>query len=151
MDEIDRMLTRFAGLYGEPKTDDPTAFAAEYRQVLKGFTDTILADTADRVIRDQVYRAWPTPGECYRAANAIAAVRRPRPQPDPVDPGPHYTVAYRGTPEFDAAIADLERRCGSDDPAEAKVAAMVIAGATHFGRLKVWPKATGRITGEASS
>jgi hypothetical protein len=68
----DLMLGRFLTLYGEPKTDNLEAFFDEYERALKGTAREILQLAADRVIKAQEFRSWPTPGECLKAVQAEA-------------------------------------------------------------------------------
>lgn len=80
-DVQDLVLARFLTLYGEPKTDNLEAFIAEYERALKGTARDILHLAADRVIKLQEFRSWPTPGECVKAAQAEAervAIERER-------------------------------------------------------------------------
>lgn len=87
-DVQDLMFTRFLTLYGEPKTDNLEAFFEEYERVLKGTAKDILQLAADRVIKEQQFRSWPTPGECVKAVNAEAerkAIERERFSPKQLD------------------------------------------------------------------
>jgi SLT domain-containing protein len=80
-DVSELMLKRFAVLYGEPKTNDLSAFVAEYEHALAGMSREVLTGGANRVIKAQEYRTWPTPGECVKACHAEAehlAVQRER-------------------------------------------------------------------------
>jgi hypothetical protein len=80
-DVQDLMLARFLTLYGEPKTDNLEAFFDEYERALKGTAREILQLAADRVIKDQEFRSWPTPGECVKAVHVEAerkAIERER-------------------------------------------------------------------------
>jgi hypothetical protein len=69
------MLHRFGVLYGEPKTSDMDAFIGEYEKLLKGTEKELLVAATDRVIKGQVRRYWPTPGECHKAVNEAAELR----------------------------------------------------------------------------
>jgi hypothetical protein len=71
-DVSDLMLKRFAVLYGEPKTNDLDAFVGEYERALAGMSREVLQGAADRVIKAQEFRSWPTPGECVKACHAEA-------------------------------------------------------------------------------
>lgn len=80
-DVQDLMLSRFLTLYGEPKTDSLDAFFDEYERALKGTARDILELAADRVIKAQEFRSWPTPGECVKAVQSEAerkAIERER-------------------------------------------------------------------------
>lgn len=69
MGDVDAMLQRFALLYGAPKTDDQAAYFAEYRRALSTYSDAILQQAADAVIRGRRARAWPTIGDCVKACD----------------------------------------------------------------------------------
>lgn len=66
------VLSRFLTLYGEPKTDNVAAFLDEYERSLGHFSAEVLRRAANKVIDDQVFKAWPTPGECRKAAEHAA-------------------------------------------------------------------------------
>jgi len=75
------ILARFLTLYGEPKTDNIEAFFDEYERALRGIAKDVLSLGADRVIRAQEFRSWPTPGECVKACHVEAermAIERER-------------------------------------------------------------------------
>src|SRR5690606_25691694 len=64
------------------------AFIAEYESALKGTARDVLQFAADRVIRAQEFRSWPTPGECVKAVYAEAerlALDRERVTPKELD------------------------------------------------------------------
>lgn len=71
-DVQDLVLARFLTLYGEPKTDNLESFIGEYERALAGMSKEVLKGAADRVIRAQEFRSWPTPGECVKACHAEA-------------------------------------------------------------------------------
>ena len=90
----DIVLSRFLTLYGEPKTDNLEAFIAEYENALRGMAKDVLKLGADRVIKAQEFRSWPTPGECVKACNAEAerlAIERERFAPKNLDRAPWPT------------------------------------------------------------
>jgi hypothetical protein len=74
----DLVLARFLTLYGEPKTDNLEAFIGEYEAALAGMSREVLQGGANRVIRAQEYRSWPTPGECVKACALEAEKLTPR-------------------------------------------------------------------------
>ncbi|CAN1724417.1 protein of unknown function [Hyphomicrobium sp. 1Nfss2.1] len=76
----DHVLSRFLTLYNEPKTDNLEAFFDEYERALGHFPAEVLRRAANRVIDDQVFKAWPTPGECRKAAEYVAQLM-PKPVP----------------------------------------------------------------------
>lgn len=82
------VLARFLTLYGEPKTDNLESFIAEYEAALAGMGREVLISGANRVIRAQEFRSWPTPGECVKACHAEAermAIERERFSPKNID------------------------------------------------------------------
>jgi hypothetical protein len=86
-DVEDLMLSRFLTLYGEPKTDNANAFFDEYENLMRGTRRDILKAAADRVIKAQEFRSWPTPGECVKACHAVAehmhSMQKASPKPEP--------------------------------------------------------------------
>ena len=68
-DIIERLIT----VYGEPKTDNPDLFIAEYAKALRGFDQRVLEFAADNIFRTHTYPTWPTLGEIVRTANEVAA------------------------------------------------------------------------------
>lgn len=70
---VDRMLDRFAILYGPPNTDEPEAFIAEYHRTLANYHQSVIDRAADIVIDEQDRTFWPTPGKCRQAAREAAA------------------------------------------------------------------------------
>lgn len=74
------VLSRFLTLYGEPKTDNVAAFLDEYERSLGHFSAEVLRRAANKVIDDQVFKAWPTPGECRKAADYVEQLM-PKPRP----------------------------------------------------------------------
>lgn len=64
------LVKRLAILFGEPKTEDPAAFLAEYANAFKGTKKDILDAAAEVIIKQRKYRAWPTVAECLEAIDA---------------------------------------------------------------------------------
>ena len=54
-------------LYGQPKTDKPSAWVAEYRLALCEFHDDAIRAGIDELLRTRLMRGWPTIGECVKA------------------------------------------------------------------------------------
>lgn len=123
-DVQDLMFARFLTLYGEPKTDNLEAFFEEYERVLKGTAKDILQLAADRVIKEQQFRTWPTPGECVKAVQAEAerkAIERERHTPVNLDkeaanwPAPTDESKARCR----QLVAELKRSIAINEPASA--------------------------------
>lgn len=103
----DVMLSRFAILYGDPKTNDQDAFVAEYERALKACSRAVLQKAADLLIDGQTRRFWPTVGEC-RKATETAADQLASDRPSQFAPPP---TSLRGPPTF----AELERNRLADE------------------------------------
>lgn len=74
MSIVDEMVfKRFTILYGDPKTSDVESFFAEYETALKGYSEHILTEAVNRVIKANEFRSWPMPGEICKAASEIGA------------------------------------------------------------------------------
>jgi hypothetical protein len=63
-------VKRLAIVFGEPKTEDPVGFLAEYANAFKGTPRDILDAAADVIIKQRKFRAWPTVAECLDAIDA---------------------------------------------------------------------------------
>jgi hypothetical protein len=70
---VEELLLRFANLYGSPEASDPKGYLGEYTTALEGFAPEIVKKIGDRVIGENTYKMWPTPGACKTAGNTIAA------------------------------------------------------------------------------
>lgn len=119
----DLIIARFTTLYGDPKTDNIPAFVDEYERCLGHFSAEVLRRAASRVIDDQVFKAWPTPGECRKAAEA-AQQMMPKPTPTQAEldkqaekwPAPTDESKARVLSLKDLAIAALRKNSrGFDD------------------------------------
>lgn len=64
------LVKRLAIVFGEPKTEDPVGFLAEYANAFKGNSKDILDAAADVIIKQRKFRAWPTVAECLDAIDA---------------------------------------------------------------------------------
>lgn len=54
------LVKRLLVLFGEPKTDDPEAFIAEYRNAVQDVDPNVLKLAGDLIVRERKYRSWPT-------------------------------------------------------------------------------------------
>ena len=68
---IDRMML----VYGAPDSDDPAAFMGEYARLLKGYSDDVLSEALDRLLKTRKFKTWPTIAECVGAAEDATAAR----------------------------------------------------------------------------
>lgn len=73
MNPQDRLIARLTNVFGEPKTEDPAAFVAEYAKALAGYDPAILEAAGDEIIKSAVY--WPRPAEAVQTARRVAAER----------------------------------------------------------------------------
>jgi len=64
------LVKRLAILFGEPKTEDPVGFLAEYANAFRGTPRDVLDVAADVIIKQRKFRAWPTVAECLDAIDA---------------------------------------------------------------------------------
>lgn len=116
-DVQDLMLARFLTLYGEPKTDNIEAFFDEYERALRGMAREIISAAADRVIKVQDGRWWPTPGECVKACNVEAeriAIDRERFEPKNMDRASWDAPTEESKARCRALVADLKRAIGGE-------------------------------------
>lgn len=67
---VETLIERLTAVFGEPRTDAPEIFLAEYRRSLSGYAADVLEKAGDRVINDATY--WPRPAEVRKAAGAVA-------------------------------------------------------------------------------
>lgn len=58
------LLKKLITLYGEPRTDDPMDFLAEYANALRGFDDATFKAAANRIAKTRMVSTWPTIAEC---------------------------------------------------------------------------------------
>ena len=70
------MIEKFVTLYGDPKTEDPKDFLAEYSAALKGFDKPTLKLAAQNIARTRMVRGWPTIAECLEAAKKAEGVAK---------------------------------------------------------------------------
>lgn len=75
---VEIMLSRFATLYGEPKTPNVDAYMAEYVAALKGTSPAVLREATDHLVRTNRHRSWPTIGDCTAACTDAADKLSPR-------------------------------------------------------------------------
>lgn len=73
MSAVDRMLDRFAVLYGPPNTDATEEFIGEYHRTLTGYAEDVIDLAATMVIDEQDRPFWPTPGKVRQAARQAAS------------------------------------------------------------------------------
>lgn len=64
---------KMAILFGEPKTEDPVGFLAEYANAFRDVPKALQERAADVLIRQRKFRSWPTVAECL---DALAVARK---------------------------------------------------------------------------
>ncbi len=106
----DQVLSRFLTLYGEPKTDNLEAFFDEYERSLGHFSAEVLRRAANRVIDEQVFKAWPTPGECRKAAEH-AQQMMPKPKPTQAELDKQADAWPAATEESKVRVRELMLGC----------------------------------------
>lgn len=70
------MLAKLVTLYGEPKTDDPRDFLAEYAAAMKGFDNQTLKLAATNIAKTRMISSWPTIAECLDACRKAEGVAK---------------------------------------------------------------------------
>lgn len=70
------LLKKLITLYGEPKTDDPLDFLAEYADALRGFDDATMKAAANKIAKSRMVSSWPTIGECIEACKQAEGVAK---------------------------------------------------------------------------
>ncbi len=83
------LIRRLVAVFGEPKTDDPEIYLAEFEKSLKGWSAEVLQQAGDRVIKESVF--WPKPAEVIAICRSIAvdiASRSRRPERQPIYENP---------------------------------------------------------------
>lgn len=64
------LIRRLVAVFGEPKTDDPELYLAEFERALTGWSAEILQLAGDKVINESVF--WPKPAEVIGVARVVA-------------------------------------------------------------------------------
>lgn len=98
---IDLMLSRFTTLYGEPKTENLSAFMGEYVSALRNASPDVLRAATDALIRTNTHRSWPTIGRCMEAVTLAADERAPRDK---------TSTSYRRSLVAPPSAEELEKR-----------------------------------------
>lgn len=109
MTPAEKAIERLSTMFGEPKTNNPEAFIAEYAGALTGYDAEVLDLAIDRVIRSATF--WPKPAEVLAEVNRIAADKYRHRRPEKPEHGPLLIVA-RTDKELAAAnelVANMQR------------------------------------------
>ncbi|CCB64450.1 hypothetical protein [Hyphomicrobium sp. MC1] len=77
-----KVVKRLLNVFGPPSVPDPDALYEEFGKALKGFSESILDEAIDRVMREHVYASWPSLGECVKHCRNVAYERSPRSAPE---------------------------------------------------------------------
>ena len=104
------LVKRLLVLYGDPKTDDPDGFAAEYVNALRGLDKSVLQTAGDLIVRERKYRSWPTVADVLEVIDRAKAMHAARAR---------VGVALTTIENFDAWWSDLitDVRTASDESA----------------------------------
>lgn len=71
-----RMLTRLGVIYGPPQSADPIAYLDELAKMLAKYSEAVLEQATDMVLRTHRGRHWPTPSECVAACERVLETER---------------------------------------------------------------------------
>jgi len=71
-----RMLARLGVIYGQPDSPDPVAYLEEMSRMLSRYSESVLDQAADLVLKTHRGRNWPTPAECIRACEDVLETDR---------------------------------------------------------------------------
>lgn len=66
----DRLIQRFIGTFGEPRTPNPDIFLEEFAKAISGWHIRVLDKVGDEIIRSSTF--WPKPAEVNDKARALA-------------------------------------------------------------------------------
>jgi len=79
MSSVDTVMLRMIAMFGEPKTEFPDVFLADYCKALEGWNPEVLDKATDRVQQTCVF--WPKPAEFLEQARAVASeIERAKPR-----------------------------------------------------------------------
>jgi len=70
------MLARLAKVYGQPESENPTAFLREYARLMHQYVDSEFEEATDRLLAARKYKTWPTIAECINALENVRTGRR---------------------------------------------------------------------------
>ena len=70
------MLARLGVIYGQPDSPDPVAYLEEMSRMLSRYSESVLDQAADLVLKTHRGRNWPTPAECIRACEDVLETER---------------------------------------------------------------------------
>ena len=70
------MLARLGVIYGQPDSPDPVAYLEEMSRMLSRYSESVLDQAADLVLKTHRGRNWPTPAECIRACEDVLETDR---------------------------------------------------------------------------
>ena len=79
MSSVDTVMLRMIAMFGEPRTEYPEVFLADYRKALDGWNPEVLDKATDRVQQSCVF--WPKPAEFLEQARIVASeIERAKPR-----------------------------------------------------------------------
>jgi hypothetical protein len=72
-----KMIKRLTVVCGKPESIDVPAYLAEFTKIVgKNWSDEVLDEATDTVLKARTYPGWPTPGECRKACEEAAERQR---------------------------------------------------------------------------
>lgn len=92
------LIRRLAVLFGEPKTDDPETFSAEYANALRGVDKDVLKTAGDLIVRERKWRSWPTVADILDVVDRAKAMHNAKAR---------VGMTLTEIPNFDAWWSDL--------------------------------------------
>lgn len=111
------LVKRLAIVFGEPKTEDPAGFLAEYANAFKGTAKDILDAAADVIIKQRKFRAWPTVAECLEAIDsAKKQVVKNGLRLEPIENFDQWWGAMVARVETAQTVADLDAAIAEVEP-----------------------------------
>lgn len=72
------MLARLGVIYGQPDSPDPVAYLDEMGRMLAKYSENVLDQATDLVLKTHRGRNWPTPAECITACEDVLETDRAR-------------------------------------------------------------------------
>lgn len=82
-----KLIARLTAVFGEPRSDEPESFVAEFERAIHGYDAEVLAKVGDEIIattvpNDRGWVIWPLPGVVRKIADRLSAAKfKPKYQP----------------------------------------------------------------------
>ena len=117
-----QLISRFMTIFGEPRTDDPKTFIAEFSKALEGYEPTALQLAGDYIVKR--HKFWPRPAEVVEAVEGVLRERSAKKpyQPPPDDlPPPTPEAKARTRALLQHALQTIEANRTGEEPPPAPV------------------------------